>query len=174
MTDTTPEAVERLTGPAAEAMPDGERLTALVQMCRALSAEVQRLKAPGEPMQALIYAANGLSFGDDWNGGTFAKLHGYREKLLVAIAKIKGNSASPQARAALRRASRPAVPREAWRPSAVSADVAALRENIAGLMHYSRHDGLCAMIGGYGYCTCGLEAKLDAARAALAKQGGEE
>ena len=43
MTDTTREAVERLTGPDAEAMPDGERLTALVQMCRALSAEVQRL-----------------------------------------------------------------------------------------------------------------------------------
>lgn len=43
MTDTTREAVERLTGPDAEAMPDGERLTALVQMCRALSAEVERL-----------------------------------------------------------------------------------------------------------------------------------
>jgi len=43
MTDTTPEAVERLIGPGAEAMPDGERLTALGQMCRALSAEVQRL-----------------------------------------------------------------------------------------------------------------------------------
>lgn len=32
-------------------------------------------------------AAKGLSFGEDWNNGTHAKLHGYRQKLLDALAK---------------------------------------------------------------------------------------
>lgn len=25
---------------------------------------------------------------------------------------------------------------------------------------FTRHDGLCGIIGGYGYCTCGLEAAI--------------
>lgn len=67
MTDTTPEAVERLTGPDAEAMPDGERLTALVQMCRALSAEVERLmRSPdtGNPLTDAITGWRGERCGD--------------------------------------------------------------------------------------------------------------
>ena len=33
------------------------------------------------------------------------------------------------------------------------------------LNSYGKHDGLCGIVGGYGYCTCGF----DDARAALAK-----
>jgi hypothetical protein len=36
------------------------------------------------------------------------------------------------------------------------------------LNRYGKHDGLCGIVGGYGYCTCGF----DDARAALVK-GGE-
>lgn len=52
--------------------------------------------APTEPLvkalRALTDAAQGLSHGTDWNNGTHAKLHGYRQKLLDAL---------PDARAAL-------------------------------------------------------------------------
>lgn len=48
----------------------------------------------------------------------------------------------------------------------------AAHERIAALEtafeRHSRHDGLCAIIGGYGYCTCGL----DKDRAALQTDGG--
>ena len=38
------------------------------------------------------------------------------------------------------------------------------RDALAAIVEkYARHDGLCGIIGGYGYCTCGL----DAARKAL-------
>lgn len=33
----------------------------------------------------LVEAAKGLSHGSDWNNGTHAKLHGYRQKLLDAL-----------------------------------------------------------------------------------------
>ena len=57
---------------------------------------------PPEDVGALIAAAHGLSFGEDWNNGTQAKTHGHRDRLLTAIAKIMGDRASPQAqRAAL-------------------------------------------------------------------------
>jgi hypothetical protein len=51
-------------------------------------------------VKALVEAAHGLSFGEDWNAGTHAKMH--RERLLSAVAAIMGNLASPQALAALR------------------------------------------------------------------------
>lgn len=35
----------------------------------------------------VIEAARGLSHSTDWNNGTHAKLHGYRQKLLDAIAE---------------------------------------------------------------------------------------
>jgi hypothetical protein len=48
-----------------------------------------------------------------------------------------------------------------------SAEMAAKDKRIAELEaiveKYARHDGLCGIVGGYGYCTCGL----DAARKAL-------
>ena len=47
-------------------------------------------------LKDLIDAAHGLSFGEDWNNGTAALAH--RKKLLSAIARIKGDKASPQAR----------------------------------------------------------------------------
>ena len=47
-----------------------------------LSARVARLEAALKP---LLDAATGLSFGEDWNNGTQAKLHGYRQKLIAAI-----------------------------------------------------------------------------------------
>lgn len=33
---------------------------------------------------------------------------------------------------------------------------------MVALRNHGKHDGLCARIGGYGYCSCGLEAELDA------------
>jgi hypothetical protein len=40
----------------------------------------------------LVEAAKGLSCGDDWNNGTHALKHGYRQKLLDALAKIGGGA----------------------------------------------------------------------------------
>ena len=34
-------------------------------------------------------AAKGLSTGQDWNNGTMAKTHGYRQRLLDALAKLE-------------------------------------------------------------------------------------
>ena len=160
MTDTTPEAVERLArvldepfyrvegygGPYIDEATLRDEHTAAAATLRALLAEVERLtshhytgsrvedaitahwgsrcydfaegcscceawaeydrltaaaQTPPEDVGALIAAAHGLSFGDDWNGGTAARTHGYREKLLIAIDRIKGGGASPQATAAL-------------------------------------------------------------------------
>lgn len=44
--------------------------------------------------ERLYEAANGLSFGEDWNNGTQAKLHGYRQKLIDAVAAIRNRSAT--------------------------------------------------------------------------------
>ena len=54
-----------------------------------LEEENRRLR---EALEPLCQAAWGLSMGEDWNNGTHAKMHGYRNKLLAAI---------PAARAAL-------------------------------------------------------------------------
>lgn len=42
-----------------------------------------------EQMYNLIEAAHGLSFGQDWNNGTHAKIHKYRTKLLDTVAQIR-------------------------------------------------------------------------------------
>jgi hypothetical protein len=39
----------------------------------------------------------------------------------------------------------------------------AMRERFAKASKFMRHDGLCAIIGGYGYCSCGF----DEAKAAI-------
>lgn len=36
----------------------------------------------------LLDAARGLCFGEDWNNGTHARLHGYRAKLIAAVADL--------------------------------------------------------------------------------------
>jgi len=36
----------------------------------------------------LIAAARGLCAGEDWNNGTHAKFHGYRQKLIDAVAAL--------------------------------------------------------------------------------------
>lgn len=51
--------------------------------------EIERLR---DALHPLYHAASGISFGEDWNNGTHAKLHGYRQKLIDAL---------PAARAAL-------------------------------------------------------------------------
>lgn len=38
---------------------------------------------------AVAKAANGLSFGSDWNNGTHAKYHGYRQKLIDALQALR-------------------------------------------------------------------------------------
>lgn len=47
-----------------------------------------------------------------------------------------------------------------------TAALTAERDALAAIVEkYARHDGLCGIIGGYGYCTCGLDdarAKLEA------------
>jgi len=60
----------------------GERVLCLVA---ALAAEKERLTTK---FQALWWAARGLTFGEDWNAGTHAKLHGYRDKLIQAVADL--------------------------------------------------------------------------------------
>lgn len=61
--------------------------------------EVEKLQAR---FADLLGAAHGLSYGEDWNDGTAAKTHGYRAKLLRAVAELMGpKMSSPQALAAL-------------------------------------------------------------------------
>lgn len=49
------------------------------------SALLQVQAAERKRFSGLCEAARGLSFGTDWNNGTHAKLHGYRDKLLKAL-----------------------------------------------------------------------------------------
>ena len=39
--------------------------------------------------------AKGLSFGEDWNNGTHANLHGYRQRLLAALAELDAAMKEP-------------------------------------------------------------------------------
>jgi hypothetical protein len=56
-----------------------------------------------------------------------------------------------------RRADAPPTLAEAMRCEEVRA-LFAKRDD--GAFKFLRHDGLCAFIGGYGYCDCGLDAAL--------------
>lgn len=47
-----------------------------------------------EKSKKLLEAAEGLSYGTDWNNGTHAKLHGYRQKLLDALSEYKGDKSA--------------------------------------------------------------------------------
>lgn len=40
-------------------------------------------------LRAVYEAARGLCYGHDWNEGTQAKLHGYRNKLIKAVDAIE-------------------------------------------------------------------------------------
>lgn len=51
--------------------------------------------------------------------------------------------------------------------TALTAAQETIRRQREALERYGKHDGLCAIVGGYGYCTCGY----DAARAALEPAG---
>jgi hypothetical protein len=87
---------------------DNERLAVLSRR-KAATGEALRVRAEAAEaelarLQPLIDAAHGLSFGEDWNKGNAAIRHGYRRKLLVAIGRIMGKDASPQAEAAATRA----------------------------------------------------------------------
>lgn len=42
-----------------------------------------------EKLNAVYEAARGLCFGEDWNNGTHAKLHGYKQKLREAVAAVQ-------------------------------------------------------------------------------------
>ena len=48
------------------------------------------LRNRADAILGLVRAAEGLSHGEDWNNGTHAKTHGYRRKLLEALAKLNG------------------------------------------------------------------------------------
>lgn len=50
------------------------------------------LRNHADAILGLVRAAKGLSHGEDWNNGTHAKTHGYRRKLLEALAKLNGGN----------------------------------------------------------------------------------
>lgn len=50
---------------------------------------IQALRAQLTAAQEMAKAAEGLSHGADWNNGTHAKMHGYRQKLLDALTAWK-------------------------------------------------------------------------------------
>ncbi len=52
--------------------------------------DVKRLCATLEAALKVVEAAKGLSHGEDWNYGTHALVHGYRAKLLQALAPFRG------------------------------------------------------------------------------------
>jgi len=152
MTDTTREAVERLTGPDAEAMPDGERLTALVQMCRALSAEVERLTShhyTGSRVEDAITAHWGSRCYDFAEGCSCCEAWAEYDRL-TAAAQTPPEDVGAVARAA----------------ETLRLDQRAMTELV---MHQFRHRT---------HATAGeidrRRKKMDACLAALAKQGGAE
>lgn len=63
-----------------------QRAPASWPVCHEAAAEIERLR---EALRPLLSAAEGLSHGTDWNNGTHAKDHGYRQKLLDAIPTAK-------------------------------------------------------------------------------------
>lgn len=71
-----------------------------------------------ERLRPLVEAARGLAFGEDWNKGTAAKTHGYRDKLLRALpdaCAVFGLEAPPTGSTALlRRASERDVAFRDW------------------------------------------------------------
>ena len=150
MTDTTPEAVERLIGPGAEAMPDGERLTALGQMCRALSAEVERLTShhyTGSRVEDAITAHWGSRCYDFAEGCSCCEAWAEYDRL-TAAAQTPPEDVGAVARAA----------------ETLRLDQKAMTELV---MHQFRHRT---------HATAGeidrRRKKMDACLAALAKQGG--
>jgi hypothetical protein len=52
---------------------------------KAIIEQAKEIKMLREALHPLYHAASGLSFGEDWNNGTHAKLHGYRQKLIDAL-----------------------------------------------------------------------------------------
>lgn len=56
------------------------------KIAEALSSERHRIQ---EKYKRLYEAAKGLSHGTDWNNGTHAKLHGYRQNLLDALSDLE-------------------------------------------------------------------------------------
>ena len=72
---------------AASANPS--TILALVDRIRELEEMNERQRAREtqlvEALKPLVDAAYNLSFGEDWNNGTEAKLHGNRRKLIMAI-----------------------------------------------------------------------------------------
>ena len=57
-------------------------------------------------------------------------------------------------------------------PDAIAADAIASRDKVIGeLVKYARHYGLCGIVGGYGYCTCGLDETLRNAETAAFNEG---
>jgi hypothetical protein len=53
------------------------------------------------------------------------------------------------------------------RASTPSASAGELVEGVKALSQFVRHKELCAVIGGYGFCSCGLEAAQNIVAAAL-------
>jgi hypothetical protein len=61
------------------------------------------------------------------------------------------------------------------RASTPSASAGDLVEGVKALSQFVRHKELCAVIGGYGFCSCGLEAAQDIVAAALTEaRAGEK
>ncbi len=55
---------------------------------KSISASIMR-EIPLPELIAVARAANGLSFGTDWNNGTHAKGHGYRQRLIDALHALR-------------------------------------------------------------------------------------
>lgn len=57
---------------------------------------LRRMEAMREALLERVYAAaRGLCHGTDWNHGTHAKTHGYRQKLIDAVAALSAQPAPP-------------------------------------------------------------------------------
>jgi len=56
-------------------------------MQRRLCQLKEELEAKDQLLREFVGAARGLSFSEDWNEGTHAKIHGYRQKLLDVLTK---------------------------------------------------------------------------------------
>lgn len=51
-------------------------------------AELTRLRKEVAELREVYEAARGLTYGTDWNQGTQAKNHGYRDRLIASVAAI--------------------------------------------------------------------------------------
>jgi hypothetical protein len=76
-------------GPVWDCWPDSHKAVYYKLAIAALTAYAEASGSKQKLYDDLFAAARGLCEGEDWNNGTHAKMHGYRQKLIDAVNAIR-------------------------------------------------------------------------------------